>query len=98
MELADTIDRSRSLVRDWKRRIRDHATEIRAHFTRLSVKLDSTVEIAPTGSPFGDAIAAIGAAGRAAVLRQVAKHPWWFASFATTSMLLCNTNPSWTDP
>jgi Homeodomain-like domain len=97
-EVGDTLERSQSTVRDWKRRIRDHATEIRVHFTRLAVRLDSGVEIAPTGSPFSDAIAAIGAAGRAAVLRQVAKHPWWFASFATTSMLLSNTNPSWTDP
>lgn len=97
-EIADTLDRPQSTVRDWKRRVCDYATEIRVHFTRVAVRLDSTVEIAPSGNAFADAIAAVGAAGRAAVLRQVTKHPWHFASFATTSMLLCNTNPSWTDP
>jgi hypothetical protein len=97
-EVADTLNRPQSTVRDWKRRVRDHAAEIRVHFTSLASRLDSTVEIAPAGNAFADAIAAIGAAGRAAVLRQVTKHPWHFASFATTSMLLCNTNPSWTDP
>lgn len=97
-EVADTLDRPQSTVRDWKRRVRDYAAEIREYFTRLAVQLDATVEITPTSSSFADAIAAIGAAGRSAVLRQVTKHPWHFASFATTSMLLCNTNPSWTDP
>lgn len=97
-EVADTLDKPQSTVRDWKCRARDHAAEIREYFTRLAVRLDSTVEITPTNNAFADAIAAVGAAGRAAVLRQVAKHPWHFASFATTSMLLCNTNPSWTDP
>jgi len=81
-EIADTLERSQSVVRDWKRRVSDHAGEIRVYFTRIAVKLDSTVEIAPTGNAFSDAIAAIGAAGRAAVLRQAANHPWWFASFA----------------
>jgi hypothetical protein len=98
VEVADTLDRSQSTVRDWKRRILDHATEIREYFTCLAVRLDATVEITPTGNAFADAIAAIGAAGRAAVLRQVTKHPWHFASFATNSRLLCNTKPSWTDP
>jgi len=97
-EIADTLDRSQSTVRDWKRRVLDLATEVRVHFTRLAVRLDSTVEITPTGNAFADAIAAVGAAGRSAVLRQVTKHPWHFASFTTNSMLLCNTNPSWTDP
>jgi Domain of unknown function (DUF6431) len=97
-ELADVLDRPQSTVRDWNRRARDLAEEIRVHFTRKAVALDATVEIMPMGSAFSNAVAAISAAGRAAVLRRVAVTPWQFASLITTSLLLCNTNPPWRDP
>lgn len=94
-EVADQLDLPSATVRGWKRPIRDYAEKIRVHFTRLALSLDATVEIAPTDSAFSDAIAAIAAAGRAGVVRQVTKYPWHFASFATSSMLLCNTSSLW---
>jgi len=94
-EIADTLERPYETVRGWNRRVRDRAEEIRVHFTRWAVTVDATVDIAPTDSAFGDAIAAIGAAGRAAVLRRIADHPWHFASSTTSGLLLCNTNAPW---
>lgn len=97
--LARKIDRPPDTVRGWLRRFGSIAEVVRVYFTRWAVDLDSeSFEIAPTGSLFGDAIAAISAAGKAAVLAGVASHPWRFVSGVTIGGLLCNTTSPWAGP
>jgi menaquinone-dependent protoporphyrinogen IX oxidase len=68
-------------------------------FTRWAVSLDSeSFEILATASLFSDAIAAISAAGNAAVRKGIAETPWQFASAVTVAGLLRNTTSFWPDP
>jgi transposase-like protein len=97
-EIADGLDRPAETVRDWLRRARARAEEIRAHFTLWSVALDGSMLLLGQGSAFSDAVDAMGCAGRAAVLRKIAVHPWHFCSGVTGGTLLCNTNPPWPKP
>lgn len=85
-------------VRGWLRRARHRVEEIRVHFTTWSVALDGSALLLATGSALLDAINAIGHAGRAAVLRQIATDPWHFCSGVTFGMLLSNTNSPWLSP
>lgn len=78
-------------VRRWLRRFAERAGAIREHFTRWAYTLDASLApLAATGDTFGDALAAIGVAARAAVLRLGPGPVWPWAAFASGGALLCN--------
>jgi transposase-like protein len=85
-------------VRGWLRRARSRVEEIRVHFTMWSAALDGSTLLLATGSALLDAMNAIGHAGRAAVLRQIATDPWHFCSGVTFGLLLSNTSSPWLSP
>jgi hypothetical protein len=88
--IAAELGRVPETVRGWLRAFRSNLEEIRSHFTRWAVAIDSeSFEIPPTGSAFGDAAGAIAAAGSAAVRKGIADDPWHFASAITIGGLLC---------
>jgi transposase-like protein len=87
-----------STVRGWVRRARERAQDIRAHFTGWTAALDqaAVAELRPAGNELADAVEAIGAAGRAAVVELgVQRSPWSLASVLTTGALLSNTTSPW---
>ncbi|HYY77964.1 MAG TPA: helix-turn-helix domain-containing protein [Actinomycetes bacterium] len=92
-----------STVRGWLRRLAGRAELVRAHFTRLAVWLDPTAgPVCPRGSPFGDAVEAIGvaavAAGRRLDLVAVPTSAWRLAAGASGGRLLGNTNAPFPAP
>jgi hypothetical protein len=90
--IAAAVGVSRSTVRGWLSRFDVVAGQVRAHLVRWALWLDpGLVRIEPTGSSFGDAIAAITAGGGAAAERFGIGCRWSFASAATGGRLLCNT-------
>jgi hypothetical protein len=94
--IASSLDRHEDTVRGWLRAFRRQAEAIRAHFTRLAYALDPLLDpIEPTGRPFNDALAALGAAARAGALRLGRSDPWRLASRLSCGMLLSNTNIPW---
>ena len=85
-----------STVRGWLRRFAAGADAIRAWFTVLAHDLDPMLApLAPTGTPFGDAVEAVAVAARAAALRLAPVEPWQFASAASRGRLLSNTGWPW---
>lgn len=85
-----------STVRGWLRRFAANALSIRAWFTVLAHGLDPMLApLAPTGTPTGDAVEAIGVGARAASLRLAPVEPWSFASAASRGRLLSNTGWPW---
>ncbi|MBS3942032.1 MAG: helix-turn-helix domain-containing protein [Actinobacteria bacterium] len=90
--IAAAVGACRSTVRGWLSRFAAVADEVRAHLTRWAIWLDpGLVRVEPFGSGFGDAIAAVAAAGGAAASRLGIGCRWEFASAATGGRLLCNT-------
>ncbi|MGH9299377.1 MAG: transposase, partial [Acidimicrobiales bacterium] len=90
---ARELGRHRETVRGWLRAFSSRAEEIRAHCTRLVAALDPLADpIEPSGDAFSDALGALGAAGRAAVLRFGPRPRWSALSFLTGGALLCNTS------
>lgn len=87
-------------VRGWLRRLAERAEQVRGHFTRLAAWLDPQAgPITARGSPFGDALEAIGTAAVAAARRfGPGLGPWEFASGATGGRLLCNTSTPFPAP
>jgi hypothetical protein len=82
----------RSTLRGWLVRFAEAAERVRAHLWRWALWLDAgLVRLEPAGSPFADAVAAVGAAGDAAARRLGIGCRWVFASAATGGRLLCNT-------
>lgn len=80
-------------VRGWLRAFGRAADTIRAHFTRWAHALDPMVgPMETTGDAFADAVAAIGAATRAAVLRLGPQPIWAAVSRMTGGALLCHTS------
>jgi hypothetical protein len=81
-----------STVRGWLGRMAERAELVRAHFTRLAVWLDPSVDAPkPRGSPLGDAVEAIGTATVAAARRfgpGGPASPWRLAAGATGGRLL----------
>jgi hypothetical protein len=95
--IAAALGRAASTVRGWLRRFAAHAEPIRVVFTRLAHALDPELAAArPTGFRVGDAVAAIGAAARAASLRLGPRPPWPFAARVSGGRLLAPVaiNPS----
>lgn len=88
-----------STVRGWLRRFAVNAEQIRVWFTVLAHGLDPLLApLAPTGTPVGDAVEAVGVAARAASLRLAPLQPWLFASEASRGRFLSNTGWPWAAP
>lgn len=86
-------------VRGWLRRFAVMAEAIRAHFTRWAAALDPSLgAIEPAGSPFAEAVGAVGVAGAAAVRRLGPRSAWGLASVLTGGGLLSNTSCPWVTP
>lgn len=97
--IAAAVGVCRSTVRGWLSRFVDVAERVRAHLSRWAIWLDpGLVRIEPSGSGFGDAVAAVAAAGGAAVARLGIGCWWTFASAATGGRLLCNTTSPFPGP
>jgi hypothetical protein len=77
------------MTRGWLRRFAVHAESIRSHFARLAAALDPQLAaVEPAGSALADAVAAIGAAARAASLRLATASPWRLAARFSGGLLL----------
>ena len=97
--VAAVVGRPVSTVRGWLRRFRARAVVVAAHFTVWAYRLDPNLApIVPTGSVLGDALEAIGVAGRAASLRLGPRPGWSWASVLTAGLLISNTNSPWPAP
>lgn len=69
-EIAELFGLYPDTVRDWLRRFARNAEQIRAHFSRWAVALDSQLAaVRPAGGGFADAVTVIGVAARAVMLR-----------------------------
>ncbi len=80
-------------VRGWLRRFAERAEELRAHCWRLAHALDPDLSvIEPAGSPFADALCALGVVMRAATTRLGPRPGFGWASVATGGRLLSNTS------
>jgi hypothetical protein len=91
--IAEALGRCASTVRRWLRAFRDRADAIRAHFTRWAYDLDADLgPLGAAGSAVGDALEAIGVAGRAASQRFGSAGAWLVASRLSGGALLCNTS------
>lgn len=76
-------------VRSWLRRFRDRSGAIRSHFVRWAHAVDPELgSIAPAGSPFAEAIGAIGVAAGAWVRRFGARGLWRLVSWLSGGLLL----------
>ncbi len=85
-----------STVRGWLRRFATHAEEVRVWFTVLAHDLDPLLpRIDPTGTPFADAVEAVGMAARAAEARLGSGAGWGFVSRASAGTILANTGCPW---
>lgn len=87
----------RSTVRGWLGRVAVRAERLRVHFTMWLARLTGGALLAPAGSVLADAVAAIGAAGKAAG-DHLKVGVWLFASLATGGRLLCNTSAPFPAP
>jgi hypothetical protein len=93
--IAARLGRPAGTVRGWLRRFARWAEQVRAWFTQLAAVLDPEfVPLAPAGSPFPDAVAAIGMAAAAAVRRLGPCAPWRLVVAASNGRLLA---PGWPD-
>lgn len=92
-DIATRLGRHRDTVRGWVRAFASNAEAIRTCFTRWAHTLDPLVGPSePAGSPFTDALDAIGVAVRAAVLRFGPRPVWSLVSVISCGALLSNTN------
>jgi Domain of unknown function (DUF6431) len=93
---AVLVSRPLTTVRGWLRRARAVAAQLAVHFTVWAHRLDANLgPIAPCGSALADALAAIGAAARAASLRLGPRPAWSWASALSGGMLISNTSSPW---
>jgi hypothetical protein len=80
------------MVRRWLRRFAERAVAIREHFTRWAHALDVSLgPLGPGRGAFADAVEAIGAAARAAVLRFGPGPVWPWAAFVSGGGCCCAT-------
>jgi hypothetical protein len=97
--VAARVGRPTSTVRGWLARMAANAERICAVFTRLVHELEADpAPVAPAGSAFADAVAAVGA-GSAAVRRRfgvavVVVSAWQVAAALTHGRLLTPTSPT----
>lgn len=87
--IAVATGRPAGTVRGWLRRFGRRAEGLRVLFTGLLHALDPAAgSLLPTGSGFGDALAAVGAAAAASSRLLGPRCPWQFASSASGGLLL----------
>jgi hypothetical protein len=80
-------------VRGWLRRFDRDAEAIRALFSRWAFALDPELgAVGPAGSGFADAVAVLGVAARAFVLRFGPRDAWSVIAVLSGGMLLCHTS------
>lgn len=97
--IASRLGVPAATVRGWLRRLAVVAERVRAHFTRWAAALDPMLgPVEPAGSPFADALGAIGVAAAAAVRRLGPRPAWHVASVLTGGGLLSNTSCPWVAP
>jgi hypothetical protein len=96
--IAVRLGRHADTVRGWLRRFTAHAEQLRVMFTVLLVDTGPDPQVpAATGSPFGDAVAAILGARAAIVSRwpQIGEVPPWQAACAVTRGRLLSPSVAW---
>ncbi len=97
--VAEGVGRPASTVRGWLRRFRAATVRIAVHFAAWAQWLDPTAgPVTSGGSPFADALQAVGMAARAASLRLGPRPPWSWASVLSVGRLLSNTSSPWLAP
>jgi hypothetical protein len=88
-----------STVRGWLSAFAARAVVLREHFVRWTHAMDpGHDDLSAGGSPFCDAVDAIGVFGIVAVRRFGPRPPWSLASFVTSGCLLCNTSLHFRQP
>ena len=90
--IARRLGVPKETVRGWLRRFAANAERIRAHFSRWAFALNPELgAVLPAGGAFADAVAAIGEAGRAFVLRFGPRELWGLVATLSGGVLLCPT-------
>jgi Homeodomain-like domain len=99
--IAEELGLPESTVRNWLRRARVLADEIRQHFVRWAFALDpALVAGRPVGGGLAAAVEAVGRCARAAALTlapRSPRSPWELASALSGGGLLCTSGP-WIEP
>lgn len=91
--IAGRLGVPKDTVRGWLRRFARDAEAIRALFSRWAFALDVELgAVAPAGSGFADAVAVIGVAARAFVLRFGPREVWSVVALLSGGVLLCHTS------
>jgi hypothetical protein len=91
--IAEGLGVPTETVRGWLRRFGRDAEVIRAHFSRWAFALDVELgPVAPAGGAFADALAMIGVAARAFVLRFGPGEAWAIVARLSGGGLLCHTS------
>lgn len=92
--IADMVGVPASTVRGWLRRFTARAEELRVMATVWALSVDSMYpRIEPRGSPFADALAALGLAAAATVRLLKPARLGWHAVAALTGALMLATQP-----
>jgi Homeodomain-like domain len=95
--IAVRLGRPAATVRGWLRRFAERAETLRRLFTTLAVRVDADPGlVAPTGSPFADAVAAVGQSAAAMVRRWpvlLSVSAWEVACAVTHGQLLDRAEP-----
>ena len=91
--IAGRLGVPKDTVRGWLRRFGRDAEVIRAHFSRWAFALDCGLgPVPPAGGVFADAVAVIGVAARAFVLRFGPREAWSVVALLSGGALLCHTS------
>jgi transposase-like protein len=91
--IAERLDVPKETVRGWLRRFARDAEAVRGHFSQWALALDVGLgPVAPAGGAFADALAVVGVAARAFVLRFGPGDAWAIAARLSGGGLLCHTS------
>jgi len=91
--IAERLGVPKDTVRGWLRRFARDAEAIRALFSQWAFALDVELgAVGPAGSGFADAVAVIGVAARAFVLRFGPRDVWSVVAVLSGGVLLCHTS------
>lgn len=91
--IAERLGIPKDTVRGWLRRFRADAEAVRVLFSRWAFALDCELgTVAPAGGSFADAVAVIGVAARAFVLRFGPRAVWPLVAQLSGGVLLCHTS------